>query len=96
MSHRMEFNFFTELGLQDLHSKHNNLGLNELDNTCVCGSKPIGSIVGTSGIVEHAEGCALLNHNETVSSDHRACVLDLNAEEHYQNEISEWKRINNV
>ena len=92
----MKFKKITELGLQDLHSKHNNLGLNELNNKHAYGSKPIDSIAGTSGIVEHVEGCALLNHNEVVPSDHRAYIVDLNAEEHFQNEMSEWQRINHV
>ena len=36
-----EVHFFTKLGLQDLHSKHDTLGLNELHNACVYGHKPI-------------------------------------------------------
>jgi len=81
--------FFIELGIQDVHSKDNNLRVNELDNTHIHRSQPIDLIAVSPGILEFIERCALLNHNEIIPSDHRVYLVDFNAEEYFQNEISE-------
>jgi len=88
--------FFNRLGLQDIHSKQNHIIIDELDNTNIKGSKPIDSIAVTDRILEYIEGSALLHHNEIVPSDHRSYLVDFNAKEYFNVNISKWQEINHV
>ena len=67
---------------------------NNLDKACKNGSKPIDSIAASNGMMEHVEGCQLLNRNDIVESDHRGHVIDVDTEECFQEESSGWDDVN--
>ena len=46
-------------------------------------SQPIDSIAVSPEILEFIEGCALLNHNEIILSDHRVYIVDFNVKEYF-------------
>ena len=77
-----------------MHQCANNVRENELDKTHKNGSKPIDSIAASSGMMERVEGCQSLDHNDTVESDHHARVIDVDIEEHFQEEFSGWDDVN--
>ena len=81
--------FFAKLSLQDTYSKHNYIRVEELDKTYMKGSKPIDSIAVTEGISECIEGSSLLYHNEILLLDHRSYAVDFNAEDYFDDNISE-------
>ena len=85
--------FYGDIGVRDVHSFYNNIPLNQLDNTHVRGSVPIDSIAIRSGLMSHVEGIKLLERNEVVMSDHRAYLLDVNAEEYFESELSFFNQI---
>ena len=53
-------NFFQECRVEDIHHKHNNIPLNQLDNTHITGSKYADTIVATESILEVIERCKLV------------------------------------
>ena len=80
--------FFTELGVQDVHSNINRI-LNELiDKININRSWPIDSIAITVGILEYVEGSKLLGNNDVVFSDHRLYLIDVNLEEYFNDQFS--------
>jgi len=57
---------------------------------------PINSIAATHGILEFIEECKLLPYNEVIFSDHRAYVVNINLEEYFNEQLSQWDKINKV
>ena len=55
----------------------------DLDKTHKNGSKTIDSTSASSGAMECLEGCRLLNYNDTVESDHRSHVIEVDIEDYY-------------
>ena len=53
----------------------------ELDHTHIRGTNCIDSITATSNVINHAEGSRIFEASETVKTDHRACVVEMNLEE---------------
>ena len=88
--------FFNEIGVEDIHSRINNIPSNEMDKTFINGSNPIDTIAASEGIMINIEGVKLLGHNEIVSTDHRAYVADINLDEYFSDECSMWDNINHV
>ena len=64
-------NFYNELGVRDIHSKVNNIPLEQLDRTYKQGSKPIDSIAATTGVLDYVEGCQMMDYNNIIETDHR-------------------------
>lgn len=77
-----------EVGVVDLHSKINDTNIEHLDKTFVCGANPIDTIAISEGIGEFAEGGKVLGNNEIVFTDHRACLLDVNLDEYFNDALS--------
>ena len=57
-------------------------------------SAPIDSIAMTSRIMSCAEGAQLLDKDDTVISDCRSYLLNLNIEEYFNDNFSLYNRIN--
>ena len=60
------------------------------------GSNPIDTFATSEGLIDYVEGAQLLHHNEIVNSDHRAHIVDINIEECFNDEFSQWNEINHV
>ena len=88
--------FFREIGVEDTHSRVNNIPLASLDRTHVHGSNPIDTFAASEGLIDYVEGVKLVPHNEIVNSDHRAYIVDVNVEEYFNDEFSQWNEINHV
>ena len=88
--------FFSEIGVTEIHSKINNVRMEQMDKTCKSGSKPIDSFAASAGMLEHIEGCMLLDYNEIVETDHRGYVVDIALDEYFELEFSSWDHINKV
>ena len=57
-------NFHEDEGVDDIHHKCNNIEKDDLDKTNANGPTPIDSIVVSNGIMEHVEGCKLIDKND--------------------------------
>ena len=88
--------FFREIGVEDTHSRINNVALDEMDRTCINGNNPIDTFAVSEGLIEYVEGVKLVPHNEIVNSDHRAYIVDINIEDYFEDEFSYWNSINHV
>ena len=52
--------FFAEIGVENVHSRINNIIVEDLDRTYIHGSKLIDTIAASEDIIEFIEGCWLL------------------------------------
>jgi len=68
----------------DIHSRVNNIPLDEMDKTYIGGSVPIDSVAATPSIIEYIEVCKLLLHCEVVLSDYRSYLVDINFEAYFE------------
>ena len=82
--------FYKAISVHELHPIINNAQINQIERSCENWSKTIDLIAATSGIIEHADGCELLGHNEVVESNHRSYVVNISLKEYFNNEMSEW------
>ena len=62
--------FFQYLVVEDVHSKYNRINQNEIDNTFIRGSFPIGTIVITTGLSIFIKRYRLFETNKFMVSDH--------------------------
>ena len=62
--------FYSEVGVQDVHYVFNKIEFNQMDNTHQEGSFPIDSIAVSPNLMECIEGCRLFETNELIISDH--------------------------
>ena len=60
----------------------------QLDKTFVRGSNAIDNVAALEGLIEFVEGLLLTPNNEITNTDHRACIIDMNLEEHFNEEFS--------
>ena len=74
--------------VEDVHSRGNNMRISELDKIYVYKSSLIASIVVSKELMEFVEGSKLITHNEIVWSDHKACIIDINLEDYFNDEMS--------
>jgi hypothetical protein len=81
--------FYAEIGVKDVHSKINNIEMNQLDKTYKKGSRTIDSIAASSGIMNYIEGSKLVNYSEIVETDHRGYIIDVAMEEYFDIEFSQ-------
>ena len=79
--------------MKDVHQTTNGIELKEMDHTHSRGTKCIDSIAATSNVRKHIEGCSLYETNEIINTDHRSHVIDVNLEEYFLEEFSEWDKI---
>ena len=77
-----------EIGVEDAHSRINNIDLKQLDKTYINRLKAIDSIAVSEGLIEFVESSKLIYHNEIIFSDHRAYIVDINIEEYFNNQMS--------
>ena len=88
--------FFNDIGVEDIHSRYNNIPPKEMDKTFINGSNPIDTIAASEGIMKNIEGSKLISHTEIVPTDYRAYVADINLEDYFNDECSPWENINHV
>ena len=88
--------FYSEIGVEEVHSRINNVPLNELDKTFIYGSSAIDSVVVSERLMEFVEGSLLVSNNEIVNTDHRAYIIDINLEDYFNEEFSYWNAINHI
>lgn len=86
--------FFEELGIEDVHSRVNNIPIDQLDKTYINGSQAIDTIAMSEGMFDYVEGSVLLSHAEIVQSDHRPYLVDINLEDYFNAELNLWDNIN--
>ena len=72
-----------ELGVEDVHTRFNNIQIDQLDNTYKNGSKYIDSIAATPGIINYIEGSRLFEVKEITLIDHRVCMIDIILEKYF-------------
>ena len=80
--------FFNKIVVMDAHQWCKQINWNSIDHTDVRGFKPIDTIALSHGILEHIDGCRLLECNETKLTDHRSYLIDLNLEDSFQDQMS--------
>jgi len=88
--------FYSEIGVEEVYSRINNVPLNELDKTFIHGSSAIDSVAVLEGLIEFVEGSLLVPNNEIVNTNHRAYIIDINLEDYFNEEFSYWNAINHV
>jgi len=88
--------FYAEIGVEDIHSRLNNIPEELLEKTFINGSKPIDSIAASEGIFEYIEECQLLDYNQIIFSDHRSYIIDVNIKDYFNNQLSQWEKIKHV
>ena len=81
--------FYSEIGVDEVHSRINLTPLDQLDKTCVRGSSAIDSVVMSEGLLDFVEELLLVSNNEIINTDHRACIVDINLEEYFNKEFSQ-------
>ena len=79
-----------------MHHMINRIPTNELDKTEVNGTKAIDTIAASYSVIEYVEGCKLLEYNEIVVSDYRVCIIDVNLEDYFNEQLSQWDEINRI
>ena len=84
--------FFVELQLKDFHQTFNRIEVSQTDHTNNRGTKCIDSIVVTPNLRKQIEGSRLFEKNEIVNTEHRSYVVDINLEEDFQEDFSEWEK----
>ena len=75
--------FFSEIGIQDIHHAFNNIPLDKMDNTHQKGSKPLDTIAISLEIIECIEECLIIETNEIIIIDHHLCLVDINFENYF-------------
>jgi predicted membrane-bound spermidine synthase len=56
----------------------------------------INSIAVTPELIEFVENYKLLETNDIVITDHRACVIEVNLSEYFSEIFSKWDQINKI
>ena len=72
------------------------MSIQSIGKTHKYGSKPIDSFATTRGIMDYIDGCKLLGYNDIVETDHRSYVIEIALEDYFNEELSEWDKINKV
>ena len=85
--------FFNELQIKDVHQMTNVIEIKEMDHTHSRGTKCIGSFAETCNVRKHIEGCSIYQTNEIINTDHRSHAIDVNLEDYFLEEFSEWDKI---
>jgi len=67
-----------------------------MDHIEVRGSTLIDTIAMSHGVMEYVEGSRLMECNEIIFTDHRAYIVDINLNNYFDDQISEWDQINRV
>jgi len=88
--------FFSEIGVKDIHSTTNNIEITQMDNTNVNGSHPIDSIAATREISDYIEGCQMVDNNDIIYTDHRGYLVDINLEDYFNDQLSYWNENHKV
>ena len=88
--------FYSEIGVDEVHSRINQTPIENLDKTCVNGSNAIDSVAVSEGLMEFVEGSLLVSNNEIINTDHRAYIVDANLEDYFNEEFSRWDEIKHV
>ena len=79
--------------MKDVHQTTNGVELKEMNHTYSRGIKCIDSIVETPSTRKYVEGSSLRETNEIINTDHQSHVIDINLEECFKEEFSEWDKI---
>jgi len=88
--------FYSEIGVVEVHTKINNIRMDQMDKMHKSGSKPIDSFAASAGVLEYIEGCMLLDYNDIFETDHRGYMVDVVLDEYFDLEFSSWDHINKI
>ena len=65
-----------------------------MDLTQKRGFNSINSIAVSLNLMKYVEGCKLLEINEVIATDYRSYIIDINFEEYFQENLTNWDNIN--
>ena len=82
--------------MDEVHCRINLMSLDQLDKTCVRESSDIYSVAMSEGLLDFVEESLLVSNNEIINTDHRACIVDINLEEYFNKDFSQWDDIKHV
>ena len=77
-----------------LYNLLNSNDLNQRDNTYIFRSKCIDFIAALRGVINHIEGCKLINYNQIIQSDHREYLFDINLKRYFKMSSFDIDRVN--
>ena len=80
--------FFAEIGIEDVHSRINQIPRSEMDKTFMRGSKAINTLTVSEGLFKFIEGSKLQSHNKIIPSDYRFYIVDIDLEDYFNEEFS--------
>ena len=88
--------FMRENGLFDIHSTMNPNNDRDRDNTYKIGSKQIDAVMSIPDLLDSIQGSKLVDFNKVVNSDHRGFIIDVDFNEYFSVDSSEYDNSNNV
>ena len=88
--------FYAGIGVIDVHTKINNIEMNQMDKTSKLGLKPIDSFAASAGILDYVEGSMTFDFNKIFETDHRGYLVDVALDEYFELEFSRWDNVNEV
>ena len=80
--------FYADIGAIDVHTKINNIEMNQMDKTSKLGLKPIDSFAASAGILDYVEGSMTFDFNKIFETDHRGYLVDVGLDEYFELEFS--------
>ena len=72
--------FYSDLGVEDVHSNFNMIDEEYLDYTYIIGPKYIYLVVISYNLIDFVEGYQLFDTNKVINIDHRSYIVDINTE----------------
>ena len=67
-----------------------------MDNTNINRKYLIDSLVVLHGILEYVDGYELIHNNEIIYSNYRGYIINMNLEQYFIDQLSEWNNIQKV
>ena len=72
--------FYTKIGVKDVHQSFNYIEVEDLDGTYKRSSNCLDSIAASQDIIQYIEDSKILEVNEVVNTNHRSYLIDVNFE----------------
>ena len=75
--------FFENIGVMDVHHKHNNVEMQQLDYTESRGLQPIDTVAVSRGLIGFVEGSLLNECCDIIITNYRSYVVNANFEDYF-------------
>ena len=85
--------FYSEIRVDEVHSRINYVLPDRLDKTHAQWSNAIDSVVALEGLIEFVKGSMIVSNQEIINTDHSAYVIDVKLEEYFNEEFSHWDKM---